>query len=513
MRAITIAERGTEMLFESRYYGERLKIINPHGDVGVVTLWSKVDSAVGILGESGVSLSPERSRISVVANLYGNGLPHMLRNLLWNPQIRHILVFGKNLSGSAEHFINFFKEGLEEVEFLGGKAFRIKNTNRIIDGLVTPEQFAHLNNFGAFGDLTAKETKDNIRGFFDALPHQSESDIERIEPPPIPEPTVTRFPSEPGGHTIICAKPIDGWEEIIFRLYRFGYHNRVGKKGGTERRIELQNMKVVIRNPSEESPERLGQYGFNLDHFHEYQKRILDPNKPSDLDYTYGNLMRGYSSHYESGEKVDSLQVVVDRLNEEPESRHEYISLWDNSKHLPRGRGCPCFVSAFFRKFDDALTLTASFRTHNAMDAWPENVYGLIAIQRYVAERVGMKIGSLSVISHSISIDPSSLEKAKKIAENKKTDDEMDSVTGKYVPRFDPNGDFIVTVDSSRWEIVVQHTFGGMPLAEYRGKRAEDIEAQLARDGALSVISHALYLGRTIARAEAQMIADRFRTR
>jgi thymidylate synthase len=44
-----------------------------------------------------------------------------------------------------------------------------------------------------------------------------------------------------------------------------------------------------------------------------------------------------------------------------------------------------------------------------------------------------------------------------------------------------------------------------MKLKEYRGKSAEEIERQLARDGALSDISHALYLGREIARKERDM--------
>ena len=53
----------------------------------------------------------------------------MLRNLLWNPQIRRIVILGKNLSGSREWLLNFFEHGLEEVEFLGAKAFRIRNTH------------------------------------------------------------------------------------------------------------------------------------------------------------------------------------------------------------------------------------------------------------------------------------------------------------------------------------------------------------------------------------------------
>jgi thymidylate synthase len=69
------------MEFAPLYYSERLSVVNPGGDVGVVTLWSKVENVIEILRNLEVDLAEETSRIAVVANLYGNGLPQMLRNL------------------------------------------------------------------------------------------------------------------------------------------------------------------------------------------------------------------------------------------------------------------------------------------------------------------------------------------------------------------------------------------------------------------------------------------------
>jgi len=156
--------------FEALYYQDRLKVVNPEGDVAITTLWSKVESAHQILEEAGVDISPESSRIGPIANLYGNGLPQMLRNLLWNPQIRHIVILGKNLSGSREWLLNFFEHGLEEVEFLGAKAFRIRNTTRTIDGCVQPQNFTHSPEFTVLGDVGDAATKAGLKSFFDALP-------------------------------------------------------------------------------------------------------------------------------------------------------------------------------------------------------------------------------------------------------------------------------------------------------------------------------------------------------
>jgi thymidylate synthase len=489
--------------FEALYYQDRLKIVNPEGDVAITTLWSKVESAYQILEEAGIDLSPATSRVGPIANLYGNGLPQMLRNLLWNPQITRIVILGKNLSGSREWLLNFFEHGLEEVEFLGAKAFRIRNTPRTIDGCVQPQAFARKPEFAVLGDVGDASTKAGLKTFFDGLPPVEHAEFPRVEPPPIPEPAVTRFPTEPRGHTIVRDTPMEAWAELIFRLFRFGHRNIVAKKSGPEGRVELQNIKIIVENPREEPGKVLQQYGFSLEKFRGYQERILDANKPPDLSYTYGNRLRGYFPN------VDSLKIAAERLKEKPESRHAYIALWDNARDLPAGTDTPCFVSAFFRKFEGKLTLTATFRSHNAMEAWPENVYGLIAIQRFVAEKAAMEPGPLTVFSHSISIDVSSLEKARKIATSKESDEVYDPATGKHGPRMDPNGAFTTTFDRATWEIVVEHSYDGMKIGEYRGKSAEEIERQLARDVAISELSHALYLGREIARKEFEMKAAR----
>lgn len=496
------------MKFEALYYQDRLKIVNPEGDVAITTLWSKVESAYQILEETGVDLAPGTSRIAAIANLYGNGLPQMLRNLLWNPQIRRIVIVGKNLSGSREWLLNFFEHGLEEVEFLGAKAFRIRNTTRTIDGCVQPQSFLHIPGFTVLGDVGDPATKAGLQVFFGGLPPADQSELARVEPPPIPEPAVTRFPTEPRSHTIVRDTPMEAWSELIFRLFRFGHRNIVAKKSGPEGRVELQNIKAIIENPQEEPDEVLQQYGFSLEKFQGYQRRILDPDKPSDLGYTYGNRLRAYFRR-QNGDVIDSLEIAGQRLKDKPESRHAYIALWDNTRDLPEGTDTPCFVSAFFRKFEGKLTLTATFRSHNAMEAWPENVYGLIAIQRFVAEKAGMEPGPLTVFSHSISIDVASLEKAGKIATSKESDEVHDPATGKLGPRMDPNGAFTTTFDRATWELVVEHSYNGMKIGEYRGKSAEEIERQLARDVAISELSHALYLGREVARKEFEMKAAR----
>lgn len=139
------------------------------------------------------------------------------------------------------------------------------------------------------------------------------------------------------------------------------------------------------------------------------------------------------------------------------------------------------------------------------MDAWLENVYGLMAIQNYVADCVPMQPGAITVMSHSITLDTASLDRAKIIAESKTSDDYTDPLTKKRSPRYDYHGNFAVTADLETQELVVQHSFQGAILKEYRGTSSEAIEQQLARDCAISEISHAMYVGRELARQEVKL--------
>lgn len=489
------------MEFKPLYYKDKLHIINPTGDVGVVTLWSPVKTIYKKLSTIGIDLEPQTSRVAALGTLYGNGIPELLRNLLYNPQIGHLILLGKDLSGSRHELKHFFTHGLEEVTYLGTSMYGILGTDRKMDGNVMPEDFGGRLTLTDLSPYRGAEAQDKIRSFYNQLPPQKPCTAERVHRP-IPPVHVAWHPSDPRGHTVIRTYPLEAWKELIFRIVRFGHRNTI-QKG---ERIELQNIKVIVQRPVEETKEQLAEHGFSLDKLQAYQKQLLDPTLPIERTYTYGNRMRGH--FMAEGERIDTLAMAVERLQKDPETRQAYITLWDTSQDaLPESKGHPCLVSLFFRKFEEKLTLTATFRTHNALDGWLRNVYGLMVIQKYVADRTHIPVGSLSIISHSISIDPqgNGMDRARAIAETKETDEVIDAVTGRRSPRQDPNGAFLVTTDKESQEIVVQHNYQGQTLKEYRAQSSEELEKMLARDLALSEISHALYLGREIARKALQL--------
>lgn len=497
-------------VFEARYYESRLKVVNPRGDVGVVTLWTPVATALGCLERLNVDLKTETSRIAVIGNLYGDGLPQMIRNLLWNPQINYLLIFGQDLSGSAQELENLLTKGVERAERLGKPRYRIQETDRYLDTEFSPDLLTGQFGIARFGKPSLDETTEGIRAFFANLPPQSPPTRDRVEAPlAIYEPVY--FPSEPRSHTIVRRHPLDAWEELVFRVMRYGIPSIASEN---KERLELQNVKVVVDEPIEEDASYLAPFGFSLNDFREYQKALLDGNLPEGLSYSYGNRLRGYWKTRD-GRLIDSLWEAGKTLAAQPTSRNAYVSLWDPVVDLVSDElhSSPCLVSLFFRIFQGQLTMTASFRSHNTMSAWLKNFYGLMAVQRFVADIAdSVPCGPITVISNSISIDPTArdrLDLAQQIAQSKIDDLELDRETGKRRLREDPNGYFTFTIDPEADEIIAELKSGGETLTRYRGKRAEDIEADIARDGAISLLSHALYVGRQLALFEQQLASRR----
>ncbi|MBF0146548.1 MAG: hypothetical protein HQL84_10880 [Magnetococcales bacterium] len=494
------------MEFIPLYYQDKLDLINPEGDVGIVTLWSPIKVVKDHVAAAHIDLDPSTSRIAVIGTLYGEGLPELLRNLLYNPQLNHLLLFGVDLGRSREHLLGFFQHGLELTTCLGASVHQIVGTLHKMDGAIQPWDFHDRLNIVDGGTPAMPGAAAKIIDFFAGLPPQKVMVGERRS---IPMPTLalTRFPSDPRSHTILAHTPMEAWKELIFRLYRFGHRVDLGRG---EERIELQTVKATILHPREESDAVLREHGFSLGQFQEYQRRILDSELPPNQHYGYGHRLRRYFGHGDPTRNADTLARAIVMLRDHAESRHVYIALWDTARDLLiPNEGHPCLVSLFFRKFDQHLTLTAVFRTHNALRAWPENVYGLIAIQRHVSQAVAMVPGAITLISHSISIDPqgNGLDRAQAICEFRNRE-RMDS--DYFKP--DPHGDFLVSVDEEQAMIVVDHRFEGQRLHRYSGQSAEALERQLAADLALSDIAHALYLGRELGRAEARLQKHRRRS-
>jgi hypothetical protein len=499
--------------FEALYYPELLHPVNPAGDVGLVTLWSPLRTARRTLaGISSELLDPERSRIAVISNLYGDGMYAMFCNLLYNPQVRHLIAIGEDLGlSTCAEIAAFLAHGLEDTELLGVPMRRIRGTGRVFPALADFDEQALRRrlSFRCLGKLSNTSLASTLTAQLSELPRATPTSTRlRVNLATAVSDEDMRRPSDLAAHQVIRRRPLDCWEELVVRTVRFG--RPVTLRNGP--RLELLNVKAVITDPAEESAQALAKYGFQLETFRDYQARILEPELPEGISYTYGNRLRGHFSA-DSG-SCDTLQAAIELLGANPESRHAYIALWDTAVDLQRNRtvagyAAPCLISLFFRRTEGGLSLTATYRAHNLLTAWLENVYGLLAIQRHVAQGVGMAVGPITVVSNSLGIDPRSprYALARELAAGWRRDEDRDRRTGKYSLREDPSGYFVVSVDREAGAIVAEHRFEGVLVKRYSGRRADRLAGEISGDMAVSLVSHALWLGRELASKEEQLRA------
>jgi hypothetical protein len=497
--------------FEALYYAERLHLVNPAGDVGLVTLWSPLRSAKKRLAAiSAELLDAHHSRIAVISNLYGDGIFAMLCNLLFNPQVRHLIAIGQDLGLPTCHELEaFIERGLEDTVMLGAPVKRIRGTGRIFPAIpeFDEQRLRSTLSFSYLGKLSSESLPADLIRHLHELPSESNGSFRerlRVDLVAAGSDTNLRRPSELNAHQVVRRRPLDCWEELVVRAMRFG--RPVTLSNGP--RLELLNAKAVITDPVRESRQALEKYGFQLESLIDYEAKIMRPELPEETSYTYGNRLREHFRR--ESEPFDTLRATIDRLRANPETRHAYISLWDNPLDLgvqsvEADSGSPCLTTLFFRKVGDELSLTATYRAHNLLTAWLRNVYGLMAIQRHVAEECEMGIGPITVVSHSLGIDPRSphYRLARKLSESWKRDDDRDRQTGKHSLREDPNGYFVVTANAREGRIVAEHRFRGVLVKRYSGERADRLAREIGGDMAVSLVSHALWLGRELARNEA----------
>lgn len=510
--------------FEALYFADRLHVVNPYGDVGVLTLWTPVRTVRDYL-ERAVDLNSSVTRIAVLGNLYGDGLPQLVRNLLWNPQIRYLLILGQNLSDSAKEVMNLLTTGVELTERLGQMRFRIKNTSRYLDVDFDPELLTGWVKPVVLNKLSLSETMTGVYNFFTNLPPKLECVQRERKHFPLPNYQPVYYPSNPHAHTIVSHYPLEAWLEVVFQVLRFGIPTTLAAE---KRRIELYNLKVVITEPAEDSDSDLQSVGYTLESLHAYQREILcSVDRQHETDYSYGERLRKYWLRREQSkmavcsvtslprqQPIDMLEVAASELARNQNSRKVLLSLWDPSRDLGTGFDVPCLTTLFFRVLQGALTVTATFRAHNVMSAWLRNLYGIMAIQKEVAFRAGdLPLGPIIVISQSISIDldaPERLDLAQQIAAARKNhssflDKNKKGSTAEKSFQMDPNGYFTFTIDQVTKEIVAVQKSLGETLNYYRGRTAIAIEKQIIRDKAISDVGHALYVGRQLTLLETQV--------
>jgi thymidylate synthase len=449
---------------------------NPESDVAIVTLWSKAKDVA-------TKINPEK--YCVLGQLFSaeRGLDLLLRNLLANPKIRKLVVTGIDFSKSGIVLLDFFNSGFEKgvADVTEKPCWRVKSKYPGYIGLDIPEE--DLKKLRE--SMTALRTTDVANFNFSSIPEPKAHRESKIYLKP--EEASKQYIGEYIGYTVRGKTIAEAWLKLLDVIMKFG------KISGThyeDQQKEVVNLLSII---SDEDPNN-----FHIpQRVKEYVPRITRDVKGID-NYTYGSRMRSWFG-------IDQINNAITKLVKQPISRAVVINLWDSVKDLTIG-GSPCLNHIWFRITDNKLHMTCVFRSHDMFEGYPENLFGLRALQEEIRQEIvkglqakgeplDIKLGNLCILSQSAHIYEDSWEHCQKVTEKY-----LKQYTG-HLAELDPRGNFVISIEGD--EIVVEHTSTtNETLGIYRAKSSFEMMRMLTEENIISLIPHALDIGRQLMKAE-----------
>jgi len=122
--------------------------------------------------------------------------------------------------------------------------------------------------------------------------------------------------------------------------------------------------------------------------------------------------------------KIDQIEYIIKKLKEKPYSRRAQAITWRplvDPFHIDP----PCLQRIYMRVKDDKLIMQTTWRSRDLFRAWEANVNGMIRIQKYVAEQLGVETGHYLDFSNSLHIYGNTISEVKDMFERMKNKGEQ----------------------------------------------------------------------------------------
>ncbi|MBI5228848.1 DUF4346 domain-containing protein [Candidatus Micrarchaeota archaeon] len=494
-------------------------------NVAVTFLWTMRDAVLPKL---------ETENLALAANFYTpSGLAAMVRNVLSNPFIRYLIIFGEENAAkestvpaltSADAIKTFFAKGIDENRRVPGFESAAYFDKHIPTELILKvrENLELIDLNKIMPNTTLDERIAEANRLIASLPKK----------PPFLEKPLTfdyekaadSLPYE-GGPLIASGSTIPAtWIEIMHLIYRHGKPNLMN--ANTDRWVkEVNNLVAVIHDP-QNADLSLNPFltPLSLEKIRAYQEEILSSFLPPGKAYTYGNKLRAYrfeapegvrklvnstefkdfefgrGSHLEKNVaygvgfcEIDQLQDIIDVLKRDPYSKACVAITWHPAEELMRKhKSSPCLVFLQAILHDEKLNLTVFFRSHDMVQGWPENAYGCAAIQKTIADAIGIEPGIITIISGSAQIYNTYYRQVEEMLAKYRKPKQITS---------DPRGNYLIQVNKGKIIAVHIHPETQAELDRIEGTSAKEVSEAIAERSQINT-AHALYLGRELAKAE-----------
>jgi thymidylate synthase len=470
------------------------------GNVAVITGWTpakviKEKLSLQDYGAIGQLYSPTR------------GISFLVRNLLANPQIRHLVLLNATEadrnSGAIEVLLWFLHYGCDRgVTDLGQEAWVIncdwkenKDSNSLcfqgkgyIDAEIPESDLNLLRD--SLSWVVVSKIKDCINEAWSAPKNTVPWGAPKSYP--VPEQEVPKaLPGDRYGHRIEGKTIAETWVKIIHRIKTTGTVRPTGYGGHWQELIDL--MAIVTDEPEEFYFPEPNYLSCDRAFLEKYKSQILeDAPYVEGVKYTYGQRLRSWFGGR------DQIEQVIKKLIEEIDAASAVMSLWDVTDHDLGGS--PCLNQIWVRVVNEEMSMTAIFRSNDMFSGWPANAMGLRALQQHIRDEIAgrscydLKMGPLITISQSAHIYDDCWDYADKLIA-----EQYDRLAKKEARSFaDPVGSFLISVNDENQSIEVEHISpspGDEPLQFFAGKDPQELGFQILKACPGILASHCLYLG------------------
>ena len=449
------------------YKKELLTIGNPNSNISLCTLWTEKEKVLQYINSE---------NYYIAGQCYSNneGISLIIRHILANKQIKFLVLTGADLNYTGDALIALKNKGIINRKIIGFETAEIEEEIPL-DAIERFRQNIEIID-------KRKVNPEELDKFLASLP-KTESwgspEIFKRSPPKKPE----SYPSEKTGFVIRGEKVGDTWLQILDTILRFGH---IKKSQYSDDQQEITCLTSIITNENPNKIDFKPYFQFSKRHFKKYLPQLLTADKFDGVSYTYGSRLRNFKG-------INQIDSIVQQLKTALYSRRAIAVTWDvGEDHLSSHGPCLDLIQALVQ---DKLHLTAYLRSNDMFAAWPENALALRKIQYEIAEKVGIKLGDLIMISNSAHIYSSDWKKAKKI---------LKKYPIKPVNKPDPRGNLIIELEKN--QIKITHLSPtGKRFKEFYAKTAIQAYQQLAKNNIISQISHALDIGVELGKAESAL--------
>ncbi|MBI4639245.1 MAG: hypothetical protein HY731_01035 [Candidatus Tectomicrobia bacterium] len=493
---------------------QKSKIIlghNPRSPVGVVTLWTRRDQ---------VARGLNAGTFQAVGNLYSGyrGLDPLVRNVLANPQIRYLVVCGTDSTESGRALVDLIERGFKKGYDSQGKECWLveSDTEGKIDIEVEASAIEQLRKEVSLVDLRGVTDPREVRNAVEQIPQ----DLAPFLPEPLlfpkAEPDTEVYPSEPTAHVVRGKAITEVWVKLLNEVIRFGTRE---KKNRGEWKELLDLTTVLISEKPQE---------FVCPDWLPLRREILDQFSLAFLSAYERQVQEAIESLKQEG---FGAQIVM-KLPDLSTSMFDQISLkmrqgigGSHSGGMGQRGGAPSGMGQTgmeqsrvagrgmregesgmrggmgMRRYG-ILYLTATALSLDVFESSLPSIFALRTLQQSIAEGIGeCELGDLVLMIQSAHIGDRYWDEAEKIVTDRWNEVVPDPRNVKDPLIQDPRGDFIIRVEDGR--IIVDHySPNGDHVGVFYGTTALRLYLDIARKGAVALLSHALYLGTELQKAE-----------